>query len=123
MERLQIIEYKGKKIVEMDFQNFTHNDTDAVKALIEQSEKVISAQPPNSVLTLTILSGLRFSSDLVEVFGEFTEFNKPYVKHAAIVGIVGLMKVAYNAVMKFSCRNIPLFSNREEALEWLVSQK
>lgn len=122
MEKVQIIEYKGKKIIEMDFQNYTYTDIDTVKAIVEESKKLISAQPPNSALTLTNVTKLRFSTELVEVFGKFTECNKPYVKHGAIVGIVGLNKVAYNAVMKFSGRNIPLFSEREEALEWLFQQ-
>jgi hypothetical protein len=122
MERIQITQYKGKKIIEMDFQNFTFNDYHTVKAMIEEAEKVISAQPLNSALTLTNVTGFRFSPESVEIFGKFTEMNKPYVKHGAVVGVVGLIKVAYKAVTKFSGRDIPLFSTREEALEWLVQQ-
>jgi hypothetical protein len=46
--------------------------------------------------------------------------NAPYVRRAAVIGITGLQRLIYEAVQKFSQRNIPLFDSREEALAWLV---
>jgi hypothetical protein len=123
MEEVQIIEYKGKKIVYIDFQDHNFQDINKIKKIIDASKALIVSHPLNSVISLTNCTGLRFSSQLIEVFKEFTEFNKPYVKTGAVIGIMGLQKVAYDAVMKFSKRNIQTFSTKEEALEWLANQE
>lgn len=122
MGQCQVIEYQGKKIVEIDFQNYTFKDVDEIQAIMSEAKKIISAQPEKSVITLTNCIGLRFSPEILEIFTAFTEHNKPYVKLGAVLGISGLQKLAYNAVMKFSGRNIPIFSDRQEALDWLVQQ-
>lgn len=122
MGQCQVIEYKGKKIVEIDFQGYTFKDLDDIQAIMNEAKKIISAQPEKSVITLTNSTGLRFSPEIVELFNGFTEHNKPYIKTGAVVGIVGLQKLAYNAVMKFSGRNIPIFPDRQEALDWLAQQ-
>jgi hypothetical protein len=118
----QVIEYQGKKIVEIDFQNYTFKDVDEIQAIMKEAQKIIGAEPEKSVITLTNCIGLRFSPEIIELFNRFTEHNKPYVKFGAVLGIIGLQKLAYNAVMKFSGRNIPIFTDRQEALDWLVQQ-
>jgi hypothetical protein len=37
-----------------------------------------------------------------------------------VIGISGLQRLIYEAVQRFSQRNIPVFDSREEALTWLV---
>jgi hypothetical protein len=122
MGKCEVIEYQGKKIIELDFQNFTFKDVGEIRAIIAEAQKIISAQPEKSVFTLTNCIGFRFSPEIVEIFNVFTEHNKPYVKSGAVIGIDGLQKLAYNAVMRFSGRNIPIFADRQEALDWLVQQ-
>lgn len=122
MKQVQYIEYKGKKILEMDFQNFIFKDISTIKEIMDEAKRLIISQPEGSVLTLTNVTGLRFSPEMIALFDQFTEHNKPYVKNGAVVGIVGLQKLAYNAVMRFSGRNLPIFKEREEALEWLAQQ-
>lgn len=120
MKRVQLIEYKGKKITSLDFSSC---DKKLIPDLIEEAEALVKTQPLNSVLTLTDLTDFRFDAKMIELFKELTAHNKPYVKAGAIIGIKGLQKVAYDAVMRFSNRNIPLFSDRQEALEWLINQE
>ena len=122
MGQVQFIEYKGKKIVEMDFQNFIFKDISTIKEIMDEAKRLIVSQPEGSVLTLTNVTGLRFSPEMISLFDDFTEHNKTYVKNGAVVGIIGLQKLAYNAVMRFSGRNLPIFKAREEALEWLIQQ-
>jgi hypothetical protein len=122
MENVKVIDHKGNKIVEMDFQNLSYKDINQIKQIMEESKKVISSQPLGSVITFTNVIGLRFSSEMIEAFKEFTEHNKPYVKFGAIAGITGLQKVAYDVIMKFSGRNIPTFQDRQAALDWIISQ-
>jgi hypothetical protein len=40
----------------------------------------------------------------------------------AVVGLSGLQKVVYTTVMRFSKRNIPVFTDLEAAKEFLVIQ-
>src|SRR5690554_616952 len=90
--------------------------------LIEEAKTFISKQAPNSLLTLTNGTGLRFSMELIDTLKDFTTHNEPYVKAAAIVGVKGIQKIAYDTVMRFTKRNIPIFPSVEEAMDWLVEQ-
>lgn len=122
MENVKVVDYKGQKIVEMDFGNLSYKDIDLIHQIMDESKKFISTQPPESVITLTNVIGLRFSTEMIDAFKEFTEFNKSYVKFGAIAGIAGLQKIAYDVVMKFSGRNIPTFSSRDEAFNWITAE-
>jgi hypothetical protein len=115
----QIIEYKGKKIFYMDFSNC---DRKKMTDIVEGLKPIIEEQPLNSLLTLVNVTGLIFNADILKAFKEFTEHNKPYVKAGAVIGIKGIQKIAYDAVMKFSERNLPLFETVDEAKEWLSQQ-
>jgi hypothetical protein len=122
MGHCAVIEHRGKKIIEIDFQNYTFKDVEEIQAIMNEAKKIISAAPEKSVITLTNCIGLRFSPEIIELFNNFTEHNKTYVKVGAVIGITGLQKLAYNAIMRFSGRNIPIFENRQEALDWLAQQ-
>lgn len=83
---------------------------------------MISREMPNSVLTLNDVTGTGFDQESVEVLKSKVAANAPYVKRAAVVGISGLQRLIYEAVKLFTKRSIPLFSTREEALDWLVQE-
>jgi hypothetical protein len=51
---------------------------------------------------------------------EFAAHNKPYVKASTVVGITGLKKIIYDAVLMFSKRNISTFDSIDPAKEWLA---
>lgn len=119
MPDTQIIEYKGKKIIFTDF----NKDRKRVKEIVEEAKAIIKEQPLNSAYILTDVTGLIFNSEMVEIFKQYTEHNKIYVKSSAVVGIIGLQKIAYDAVMRFSNRNVPNFSSKQEALDWLAEQE
>lgn len=123
MQRVDVVEHKGKNIVILDFSKLDMLDQkDELFSAIEEAKAYISRQLPNSLLTLTIAKELRFNKDLIETLKEFTAHNKPYVKAGAIIGIQGLQKIAYDMVMTFTRRNIPIFPTVEEAKDWLVQQ-
>ena len=123
MGHCKVIEFQGKKIVDIDFQNYTFKDVAEIESIMNEAKQHIGSQPEKTVITLTDCTRLRFSPEIIELFNTFTEHNKPFVKIGAVVGITGLQKLAYNSIMRFSGRNIPIFSDRQEALNWLVQQK
>lgn len=123
MGYVKLTEYKGKKIIEMNFRDYAYKDIPEIKKIMDDTKVLIESQPLESAYTMTDVIGLRFSSEIIEMFKEFADHNKSFVKVGAVVGIVGLQKLAYDAVMRFTKRNIPAFPTREEALEWLVQQE
>ena len=116
-ERVKFINHAGKDILFLDFSGCTMNE---VLATIEESKQFIRTRPEGSVLTLTDVTNARFNEHITERMKEFTAHNKPYVKAAAIIGIVGIKKIIFEAVMMFSKRKIHIFENIHEAKEWLV---
>jgi len=121
MNSVETESYKGKKIVCMDFSQCT--DKQQMLDIIDKAKTIIRSQPLNSVLTMTNVEGARFNSEILEAFKEFTVGNKSYVKHSAIVGIKGMIKIAYEGIMLFSKRKIPDFPDVNSAKDWLVEQE
>jgi hypothetical protein len=119
VKRIQIIDYKGKEIIYLDFSDCNVNE---VFEIIEMAKKIIRAQPLNSVLTLTNVSGTKYNREVIQVMKEFANDNKPFVKAGAVVGIDGLKKVVYDAITRFSERNLPAFDDNEKAKDWLIRQ-
>jgi hypothetical protein len=116
-ERVKFITHQEKEILFLDFSN---SKADEVLKIIDDAKRVISAKPMNSLLTLTDVTNARFDEAVNSGMKEFTAHNRPYVKAAAVVGITGLKKVIFGAVMAFSKRNIASFDDAEQAKCWLA---
>ncbi len=117
--RVKFIEHKGKKILHLDF---SQARADEVIHIIRKAKDVIAAQPANSIRTLTDVTDLKFNTDASEAMKEFASHNKPFVTAAAVVGVTGLKRIIYNAVVKFSGRNLVVFDSHGQAKDWLVEQ-
>ena len=102
--------------------DFSHCSADEVINIIDEAIGVIRSQPESSLLIVTNVAGAKYDRQVIEKFKEFTSGNKPYVRASAIVGLEGLQKVVYNAVILFSKRIFPLFDDIEEAKDWLIEQ-
>jgi hypothetical protein len=118
MERVKFIKHEEKEILFLDFSN---TGTDEVLKIIEDAKRVISAKPMNSLLTLTDVTNARFNDEVGDGMKQFSAHNRPYVKAAAVVGITGLKKIIFGAVMAFSKRNIESFDDVEQAKRWLAA--
>jgi hypothetical protein len=115
--RVQFIMHRGKRVLSI---NYAQCDVAQMKAVAEEGHRMIARELPNSVLTLNDVTGTSFDHESVEILKSKVAANAPYVKRAAVVGISGLQRLIYEAVKLFTKRSIPLFSTREEALDWLV---
>lgn len=115
--RVKFIEHRGKRVL---FINYAGCDVPMLKAVVEEMHRVISREPLNSVLTLNDFAGTGFDSESIAVLKSKVEANAPFVRRGAVIGIAGLQRLVYEAIQKFTRRNIPLFDSREEALDWLV---
>jgi len=117
--RAGFITHEGKQVLILDFTNCTPEEVTFVS---EEAERIITGQPPNSVLVLADFEGAQFSRDAVTRIKEVTTHDRPFVKRVAWVHTGNLPKVLYDAIKTFSQREFPTFETREEALEFLVKE-
>ena len=122
MDRIQFIDHREKKILFCDYSHFKEEDMGRVSEMMAEEMKIISEQPEASVLVLTDLSDIFVSRELDHEFSEMVKHNKPYVKKSAVLGIAGVKKNIYNMMMVITRRDIKLFNEKEEALDWLVEE-
>jgi hypothetical protein len=115
--RVRFIEHQGHRVL---FINYSHCDVAMLKAVAEEGHRVIAREQPDSVLTLNDVTGTTFDKESVAVLQSKVAANAPYVRRAAVIGISGLQRLIYEGVQAFSRRRIPLFEDRQEALNWLV---
>lgn len=118
MARVAFIYHKGKELL---FLNFADCRTDEVLPIIEEAKKAIRARPEHSVLTLTDVSNMRFDGTVSQAMKEFTVHNKPYVAAAAVVGVTGIKRIIFDAVVLFSRRKLHLFDTIGQAKDWLAT--
>lgn len=107
----------GKEIFVL---NFAYDDIKEAGPLIDECAKQVRLRPENSVQTLTIVSEVKFTSELVEKLKALTKGNAPYVRKAAVVGITGMYKIVMTAVNIFSKRDFKLFDNKDDAIKYLL---
>jgi hypothetical protein len=118
MERIQFVTHRNHRILLLDF---TDCEADELATLFDRVPEIVTREPQGSVLILADFSGTEFSRDAVERLKIAAAIDRPHVKRAAWVQAENLPKTLYDSVRTFSAREFPVFPNREEALEYLVS--
>ncbi len=122
MSRTRFIEHQGSRVLLFDYAGI--RDTAEAKREIAESVRVVATQrPEKSLLVMTDVTDARYDSEVVQALKQLAAHNTPYVKASAVVGVRGLQKVVYQAVVWFSKRNLQLFDTREAALAWLAQQR
>ncbi len=114
----EFVEYKGKRILCLRYLTRTKED---FLAQLEEVKALVASQAPNSLLIMTVFGGLRFDTEIATAVKDYTAHNGPYVRASAVVGISGLRKSLYNAVVYLARRQIKICQTEDEALEYLAS--
>jgi hypothetical protein len=120
MERTRFIEHQGTRILLLDFAGV--RDPEEALREIAHSRKVVAGQPASSLLVMTLVRDARYNAAVLQGMKDLAAHNAPYVKASAVVGMSGLHRIAYQAVILFSKRNIKVFDQEGDALDWLVTQ-
>jgi len=120
VDRVRFIAHQGKQILLIDMTNCVSEEA---MLIASEVQRVVTAQPRNSLLTLSDLTGGEFRHDAITRMKEVAVFDRHYVKRAAIVGAESLSNVFYEALKTFSRREFPRFNTREEAMNWLVREE
>jgi hypothetical protein len=118
MPGASLIEVEGVRILHLDFSGCTLEEA---PGLLEVCGKLVRSQPLGSALTLSDFTNARFDSEISSSLRVYTRDNKPFVHFAAVVGVSGLKRVIYRAVLLFTGRtNIVLCDSLEQGKLVLV---
>ena len=116
-EKVKFIQHEGKRILYLDF---SCCKAEEVLKTITTAKKVIAKHPERSLLTLTNVTDARFNDEVSQEMKLFTTHNRPYVRAAAVVGVTGLKRIIFEAVIAFSGRKLSAFDDEEKAKKWLA---
>ncbi|MGK2860166.1 MAG: hypothetical protein ACSLFQ_23465 [Thermoanaerobaculia bacterium] len=118
MATTRFIEHDGIPILEIDFSSCRGPE---YQRRIDEAAAVIRAQPEDSLLTLTIVTGAEYSAAIMEVMRPYVAANKPYVRFGAVVGL-GHLEKAIAPVNRLTGRELATFDDAEDAKAWLVER-
>jgi hypothetical protein len=119
-ERIRFITHKGQRVLLVDMSKCTSAEVSRIARLVPASTVT---EPRGSLLLLADFTGAEFDKDTVESLKQATVFDRPHLKRSAWVGVESLPHVFYENIKSFSRRDLPTFSTREEALDFLVSEE
>lgn len=120
MERITVVEHKGKRILVQDFSGVRAGEE--FDRGIAEAKAYIASQPAKSVLALFDASKAIYNTATLTALKEFTKHNEPYIKASAVVGVEGILNIALLAVSTFSGRTFKSFADRQSAMDWLAEQ-
>ncbi len=120
MQRVQVEEHNGHRIVMVDCRNCTPPE---LVDVIEEVMAIVTAQPHHSISTLTDFTGAQFDRDTIQRLKEAAAFDRPHIVRAAFIGVDTLPDVYHKAVENFSARRFAIFKTKEEALDYLTQDK
>ncbi len=112
----RFIEHHGARILRLEF---SHLSSHEMVAAADQIRRVISAEPPHSLRTLTILSS-KLTAEGADVLKRGALENGPHVLAGAIVA-TSFWKVIAIDVQAHSREDLRLFDDESSALDWLAS--
>ncbi len=119
MDRVRFITHEGKRILLIDLTGCSSRE---VIGNATECQRIVTAEPLNSVLTLTDFTDAEIDRPALTRLKEVAVLDRPHVKRAAFTGLEGLPEAYYRSLMSFSVREFPAFKTREEALDWLVQE-
>lgn len=117
--RSQWIEHKGKKIFYQDFSKLFFNSS-AVKVELEEVQKIVKAQPKDSVLVLTDMRDTNVGSDLLPAMNAASAATKDHVRKTAVLGVTGIKRKLADLLSALTGQPLKYFDDIELAKKWLV---
>lgn len=120
MERTRFVDHAGTRILVLDFSGM--RDAEEALGEIGRARAEVAKHPPSSLRVMTVVRDARYNTAVLQAMKELAAHNAPYVRASAVVGMSGLHRIAYSAVILFSKRNIQIFDDEAAALDWLAGQ-
>jgi len=121
MERIDEFSVDGKDFIYIDASHIRKND-DFID-IVDSVKKIVKKYPEQSVYTIINIDGITFDTDTKQIAAKCFEYNKPYVRYGAVIGLDGIKKIMFNGVCKCSGReNMHFCLSKEQAIAWLLQQ-
>ncbi len=117
MDRISFITHRGKRILLIDY---SYCSAAEIAEVADQAPAIITREPEESVLLLDDFTGAEFTREAIEHFKVAAAVDKPYILRDAMVLDHNLPKALYDSVRAFSTREFPIFTSREEAMDYLA---
>ena len=113
------IEHKGKRIFYQDFSENFYNSA-AVKAELDEVQKVVVAEPLNSVLVISDLRDTAVGGDLLPAMNEASRATKAYIRKTAVLGVTGVKRQLGDLLTRLTGQALKYFDDMEAAKNWLA---
>lgn len=120
MERVRFIKHKGKDVLIVDVSD-SRNAEENIDVIVKARER-IDVQAPKSLLLLTNVTNAHYDPKAADAMKAYSKANTPFVKASAVVGVTGIKRVIYQAIVRMTGRHIATFDTVEQALDWLAEQ-
>ncbi len=124
MDRVQLIEYQGKKIILLDYSKLHAKNPEEKKTALDIIAKAreIADAFEEKILFLSDVTDSQSDSDLVDALREFADFtaSSGKVEKECVVGISGVQKLLVNMINLMSKSKLVIFNTREEGLAYLA---
>ncbi len=117
MGRVGFVKHGNATILKVDLSHLA-NVEDSI-AVVHEARTLITKQPPHSVRLLTDVSDTAFNPRAVDELKQFSSAVTPFVKASAAIGVSGLRRVIFDALIRLIGRDIASFDSESEALDWL----
>lgn len=119
MERARYVSHLGRRILYVDYTGIL--TAEELESATRDASRQVQAEPPDSVLALLDLTGVPFGLRIVRMLGEAAAANVDFVKARAVVGLPEIARPAVIAVAEYSGRPMEVFSDVEQAMDWLAT--
>ena len=116
-DRIRFVEHRGKRILLVDISHCSATEVEKMARLVPS---YVTSEQEGSVLLLADFTGAEFNRIAIDRLKESAVFDRPHLKRSAWVGIEKLPKIFFEHIKSFSRRELPTFTTREEAMDWLV---
>ncbi len=115
------IEHKGKRIFYQDFSKNFYN-APAVRAELTEAQKVVVAEPKDSVLVLSDFRDTNVGSELLSSMNEASTATKAHVHKTAVLGVTGMKRKLADLLTALTGQSLKYFDDMEVAKNWLVEE-
>lgn len=116
------IEYQGKKIFYQDFSKHFYNSA-AVKTELAEVQKIVLAEPENSVLVLSDMRDTNIGSDLLPAMNAASTATKNHVRKTAVLGVAGVKRKLADLLTALTGQSLKYFDDIEAAKKWLAEDE
>jgi len=118
--RIEFRLHDGVRICHLDFSHVV-DEEDALQA-IAQAKRLIAAEPPKSVYTITDVTGSRATPKLRAALQDLTAHNKAFVVMGAVVGVTSIQRAVLRGIILLTGRKLITADSMEKAIAALQQE-